>query len=110
MPGRPEAYLSSVHEADLGTAVAAALGVPAGVYNVVEDEPTTRGEHVRVLARAVGRPGLRDTGRLLAALSGRRLEMLSRSLRVSNRRFRDASGWRPSVPSVREGLAAETRH
>jgi len=29
-----------------------------------------------------------------------------RSERVSNRRFRDATGWEPRYPSAREGLAA----
>jgi len=29
-------------------------------------------------------------------------ETLARSLRISNRRFRDASGWAPKYPSVRD--------
>lgn len=29
-------------------------------------------------------------------------ETLTRSLRISNRKFRDASGWAPKYPSVRD--------
>src|SRR4051794_1685019 len=42
--GTPESYLSSIHMADGGAAVAAAPHVPAGVYNVVDDEPLTKRE------------------------------------------------------------------
>jgi hypothetical protein len=31
---------------------------------------------------------------------------LTRSMRVSNRRFRQASGWQPRYPSAREGWLA----
>src|SRR4051812_33671508 len=40
--GHPDSYLSSIHVADGGAAVAAALRVPAGTYNVVDDEPLTK--------------------------------------------------------------------
>ena len=33
-------------------------------------------------------------------------ELLSRSVRMSNRKFREASGWSPRYPSVREGWPA----
>ena len=39
MLGPPEAYVSSIHVVDAGRAVTAALSVPAGVYNVVDDLP-----------------------------------------------------------------------
>jgi hypothetical protein len=32
--------------------------------------------------------------------------MFTASQRVSNRKFREASGWAPAYPSVREGWAA----
>jgi nucleoside-diphosphate-sugar epimerase len=40
MMGAPNTYVSSIHVAD-GGAVAAALTVAAGTYNVVDDEPLT---------------------------------------------------------------------
>jgi hypothetical protein len=40
------------------------------------------------------------------ALFGDRLTSLTRSLRVSNARFRAATGWAPRYPSAREGWIA----
>ena len=104
--GHPQSYISSIHMVDGGTAVAAALHVPAGVYNVVDDEPLTKREYARALAVAAGkRPWVRGPGRL-AVLLGHRMTSLTRSMRVSNRRFREASGWQPRFPSAREGWIA----
>ncbi|MFE0028414.1 NAD-dependent epimerase/dehydratase family protein [Amycolatopsis sp. NPDC059021] len=106
MPGPPDGYLSVIHMADAGSAVAAALTAPAGTYNVVDDEPLTKREFTDALGRAAGRKlWLRVPGRA-ALLFGDRLTSLSRSLRVSNARFREATGWAPSYPSAREGWPA----
>jgi nucleoside-diphosphate-sugar epimerase len=105
--GRDNAYESWLSANDAATAFRLAIEhVPTGVYDLVDDEPLRRAEEARVLARAVGRrtltrPPAGAPGRPLGALD----EALSRSLRVSNRRFRDASGWRPVYPSLRDGLA-----
>ena len=107
--GDPDSYLSSIHVADGGEAVTAALDVPAGVYNVVDDEPLTKLDYARALASAVDkRPWLQGPGRV-ALLFGDRLTSLTRSLRVSNRRFRDSSGWQPRYPSAREGWIATAK-
>lgn len=104
--GHSETYLSSIHMADGGAAVAAALHVPAGTYNVVDDERLTKSEYAQALAFAAGkRPWVRGPGRL-ALLFGDRMASLTRSMRVSNRRFREASGFRPRYPSAREGWTA----
>jgi nucleoside-diphosphate-sugar epimerase len=104
--GRPETYLSSIHMADGGAAVPAALHVPAGTYNVVDDEPLTKRDYAHALALAADkRPWVRGPGRL-ALLLGDRMTSLTRSMRVSNRRFREASGWQPRYPSAREGWIA----
>ena len=104
--GKPETYLSSIHVVDGGEAVAAALHVPAGTYNVVDDEPLTKRDFANALAFAAGkRPWVRGPG-LLALLLGDRMASLTRSMRVSNRRFREASGWLPRYPSAREGWIA----
>ena len=81
----------------------AALGVPAGVYNAVDDEPLRRDEFAAVLAAAVGRRRLRVGPRAAGALMGSRSAVLTRSNRVSNRRLREASDWAPRVRSAREG-------
>lgn len=104
--GHPESYLSSIHLVDAGTAVASALHVPAGTYNIVDDEPLTKREYAQALALAAGkRPWVRGPGRL-AFLLGDRMASLTRSMRVSNQRFREATGWQPLYPSAREGWTA----
>jgi nucleoside-diphosphate-sugar epimerase len=106
MMGPPNTYVSSVHVADGGAAVAAALTAPAGTYNVVDDEPLTKRAYAAALAAAAGkRVCLRVPGRL-ALLLGDRTTSLTRSLRVSNARFREASGWAPRYASAREGWMA----
>lgn len=61
------------------------------------------------LAAAVGvTPWVRPPGRA-ALLLGERTSSLTRSLRVTNRRFREATDWAPRYPSAREGLAATAR-
>ena len=109
MMGSPETYACSIHMEDAGRAVTAALGVPAGTYNVVDDEPVTKRAYADALGVAAGRnPWLRAPGRL-ALLLGDKSTSLTRSLRVSNRKFRETSGWAPTYPSVREGWAATAR-
>lgn len=104
--GHPASYLSSIHVADGGSAVAAALHVPAGTYNVVDDEPLTKRAYAQALASAAGkRPWVRGPGRL-AHLLGHRMASMTRSMRVSNRRFREVSGWQPRYPSANEGWTA----
>ncbi|MEU4315587.1 NAD-dependent epimerase/dehydratase family protein [Nocardia sp. NPDC024068] len=104
--GRPDSYMSSIHVADAGRAVAAALEVAPGTYNVVDDEPLTTRDYSDALARAAGRGlWIRGPGRA-AGLLGDRLTSLTRSLRVSNTRFRDATEWVPRHPSAREGWLA----
>lgn len=103
--GTADAYTSSIHVDDAAAAVVAALGAPAGVYDVVDDEPATRREYAAALASAAGRRRtLRVPGRL-ARYSGAQGRAMARSQRVSNRRFEEATGWAPRWPSVREGFA-----
>ena len=106
LPGAPDAFFSSVSHDDAATAVLAALELAPGIYNVVDDEPLTRRELSEILATLVGRPGLRPMPKWLTALSGSLGELMSRSLRISNRKLRDASAWRPAWSSAREGLRA----
>lgn len=107
--GDPGSYVSSIHVADGGAAVAAALGLASGCYNVVDDEPLTKRHYARALADAAGaRPWIEGPGRA-AAVFGGRLTSLTRSLRVSNRRFRACAGWQPRYPSAREGWLATAR-
>lgn len=92
MFGRPTDYVSLLHSADTGSAVAAALDAPTGTYNVVEGDPRRRGEHAEALGVLLGR-----RVKLMPRLMGKlpRLRVLARSQRISNRRFRETAGWAP---------------
>jgi nucleoside-diphosphate-sugar epimerase len=101
--GSPKGYTSSIQMADAGAAVASALHVGAGIFNVVDDEPLTRREYADALEAASGATAwLRVPGRA-ALLLGDRAASLTRSLRVSNARFRAATKWAPRYPNARVG-------
>jgi 2-alkyl-3-oxoalkanoate reductase len=99
----PDAFVSSITTDDAAAAVVAALSAPAGIYNVGDDEPMTRRDFFAALASALGvrPPVIAPAG--LSKLGGKKASVLARSQRVSNARFRQATGWSPAYPSVREG-------
>ena len=101
--GRRDAYMSSITTDDAASAVVAALGAAAGVYNVADDEPLTRRDHFDALARALGVRPLRFAPAVARKVGGSKTEMLARSQRVSNERFKKETGWAPAYPSAREG-------
>jgi len=104
--GPPGSYVSSIHVADAGAAVAAALHAPAGTFNIVDDQPLTKRQYADGMAHAAGTAmWLRGPGRA-ALVFGDKLTSLTRSLRVSNARFLAATGWAPRYPSAREGWIA----
>ena len=106
MFGAKTAYIPTVMVDDCATAVVAALDAPAGVYNIVDDEPLTRAEYGGALAAAVGVKSLRHPPKLATKAAGEQGAMLARSQRISNRRFKDATGWAPQYPSMRHGWPA----
>ena len=99
--GPADAHTSFVHADDAGTAVAAALLAPAGIYNVGDDEPLTRREAGEAVAAALGvKPPKVIPGAVQAAMP-KTAKSLARSLRISNGRFKAATGWAPAHPSIR---------
>lgn len=102
LPGKPEAYVSSISHDDAATAVAAAITAPSGTYNVADDEPLTRAEWRASLARALGVARLRPIPHALELLGGSTVALLARSQRISNQKLREATGWRPARPTVRD--------
>jgi nucleoside-diphosphate-sugar epimerase len=108
--GKGDGYVSSIHTDDVASAAVAALDAPAGVYNVVEDEPATRREYLDAFSAAFGLRKLRPMPRWLVKLmAGAAAEAVVPSQRVRNTRFRDATGWSPRFPTVREGWPAVAR-
>ncbi len=105
MPGPEDGYLSSISHDDAARAVAAALGAGPGIYNVVEEEPLRKREYFASLASALGV----DPPRLLPGwtryLLGSVGETISRSLRISNQKFKSETGWKPEYPSAAHGWA-----
>jgi 2-alkyl-3-oxoalkanoate reductase len=101
--GARDAYISSISTDDVATAVAYALKAPAGTYNICDDEPLRTIDYVNGLANLMhmGRPRLPP--RFLVRLLGAGGELLSRSQRVSNRRFKGATGWQPRFRNAIEG-------
>jgi nucleoside-diphosphate-sugar epimerase len=104
--GSADAYFSAIHTDDGAAAMVAALDAPSGTYNIADDEPLRRSEWRQALADAFGI----DAPRLLPAAAtkvlGSKVGPVSRSHRISNRKFKDATGWSPSYPSAREGWKA----
>ena len=105
LPGRPDAYFSTVTHDDAARAAVAALDAPAGVYNVVDDEPLTRSALAQALGDVLSVPAPKLPPRWLASL-GPVAETIARSIRLSNRALRAATGWAPDYPSGREGWRA----
>ncbi len=97
--GHPDSWAHVVHVEDVGTAVAAALTVPAGAYNV-GSEPVKRRDMVDAFAQVGGRKEGRFFNRAVMKLGDQRLEMVSRSQRVSSQRFCDRTGWHPHYPKL----------
>ncbi|MBA2639181.1 MAG: NAD(P)-dependent oxidoreductase [Nocardioidaceae bacterium] len=92
--GAPDGWMHVINAEDVGTAVLAALTAPAGTYNVGA-EPVRRRDLAQLLTHAVGRDRSRFLTRPLLRLGGERVEMLTRSHRVSSRAFCRATGWKP---------------
>jgi nucleoside-diphosphate-sugar epimerase len=109
LPGPSGAYWSSVSHEDAASAVLAAVRIPGGVYTVADDEPVTREAFGAICAQAIGAPTPRPLPGWLTALGGKTAELLSRSQRMSNGKLKDASGWAPRLPSVREGMPEAAR-
>lgn len=89
LPGRADGYLATIAVVDVGRAVVAALGAPAGIYNVAE-EPQTRAAWRAEYARRAGRRDLRSLPGLLGGPMGR-------SQRVSSALFAETTGWSPAA-------------
>jgi nucleoside-diphosphate-sugar epimerase len=100
-------FFPSIHVADAAAALKAALELPAGLYNVVDDEPLRWKEFVQIMARAADAPApLHVPGFMGGLLMGYPWQYLSRSLRLSNAKLKTLSPWRPRTPRARDGFAA----
>jgi nucleoside-diphosphate-sugar epimerase len=103
--GRSDGFSSWAHHEDGAKAVLAALGAEAGVYNVVEDQPMRRRELANGIAQLLGVSPPRFLPRWATVFGGVVGPTIARSLRISNRKLRQATGWAPRYATTLEGIA-----
>jgi len=106
IPGSPDAFISSVTHEDAARAVVAAFDLPSGIYNVTDDEPVPRRDYAGALASALGLPLPKFPPSGFKYLLGSAGRLLARSQRISNRKFKQATGFTCRYPSVRSGWPA----
>jgi nucleoside-diphosphate-sugar epimerase len=99
---------SFLHVADAAAAtVAAVRSGPAGIYNIVDDEPATVAQWLPVVARAAdARPPWHIPawiGRLAAGEAG--ISMMTQIRGCSNAKAKAELGWQPIWPTWRDGFA-----
>jgi len=92
--GAESSWMHVVHPADIGSAVVHALTAPGGIYNVGA-EPVQRRDYVDTMAQAAGRKQGYFMPSWVLRLGSEKLEILTRSQRVSSQLFSDRTGWHP---------------
>ncbi|MEV7398754.1 NAD-dependent epimerase/dehydratase family protein [Aeromicrobium sp. NPDC092404] len=97
--GAEHSWMHVIHPDDVGSAVVHALTAPGGVYNVGA-EPVERRDYVDMIAMAAGRKGGHFLPGWILRLGGEKLEILTRSQRVSSQLFSDRTGWHPQHPKL----------
>jgi nucleoside-diphosphate-sugar epimerase len=104
--GRGEGVFSFVHVDDAASATLAALDAPAGVYNVVDDDPAPMSVWLPELAEALGAGPPMRVPRVIAGLAaGRGPVAWTESVPgASNAKARSELGWRPRWRSWRQGF------
>ena len=103
----PEAFTPTLWIGDAASALLAALDrAPSRLYDVVDDEPVRQRQLKAALAAAAGRRRVFSLpAPLIRLLAVPIAEAFTRSLRISNRRFREATGWEPEVRNAIDGMA-----
>jgi nucleoside-diphosphate-sugar epimerase len=99
---------SLCHIEDAASATLAALEhpVPGAILNICDDEPAPAREFLPALAKMVGAKPPRHIPRWIARMIGPHLVHMTCTARgASNARAKEVLGWRPSVPTWREGFA-----
>ncbi len=106
--GRGDAMLACVHADDAAAAfVAATEAGRGGLWHVVDDRPVSVKEMLHAFAELLGAPAPRSVPVWLARLvaGSYAVRFMTSSTRTTNGRLRRETGWSPSFPSYREGLA-----
>lgn len=100
VPGAADVYHPFLAIDDAARAVVAALEhAPSGTFDIVDDDPPTTQAINQAMAAAVGRKQIRSLPDFLArrTFGSDGFLVFARSQRVSNQRFKEATGWQPQV-------------
>ena len=103
-----QGQLPFIHLDDAVSATVAALdcGTPGSIYDIVDDRAISISDAVRLIAEHVGAPAPRSIPAwLLRLFMPYRARMLTTRLPLSNAKARSELRWRPTYPTLREGLA-----
>jgi nucleoside-diphosphate-sugar epimerase len=92
--GHKDGWITPIHTADAGAAIAAALGAPSGVYNVGAT-PVRKRDFGAVVAGAAGAKKARTVPFKIGFL-----KILARSQRVVSTKLTEATGWKPERPEA----------
>jgi nucleoside-diphosphate-sugar epimerase len=100
----PGQVFSRVHVADIVNGVIAALGAPAGAYNLADDLPASGNAVTAEACRLLGLepPPLQSIED--AGLSASARAFYAENRRVANGKAKRVLGWSPRYPTYREGL------
>ncbi len=108
LPGFGDYYLNLIRLEDIVEAIGAVLRLEEGrgeVYNVVDDEPVLRAELVEALAKSMGLPTPDFDPDMAGVRGSRRMEGgRPANRRISNRKLREALGWKLRFPSALRGM------
>jgi nucleoside-diphosphate-sugar epimerase len=95
-----------VHMTDVAAATVAAVEIgPAGVYNVVDDDPAPLAQWLPALAHALGaKPPRRVPAWLVRPFSESMVVMANDIRGASNTKAKHELGWQPTYPSRHDGF------
>ena len=105
--------LPFIHVDDAASATVAALDrANAGsTYDIVDDRPVSLSEIAQAIAKAAGaRPPITIPSWLPRLVAPYMARMIALRLPLSNEKARAELGWRPSFPTIHEGLAQTLHH
>jgi nucleoside-diphosphate-sugar epimerase len=102
----PGQVFSRVHVDDIAGGVLAALGAPAGAYNLADDLPASANTVIEEACRLLRLEPPPMLPLESAALSPQARAFYSENRRVANGKAKRVLGWRPGYPTYREGLVS----
>lgn len=100
IPGTGSNFISLIHASDMASAfvTAAEKTMPQSIFNIVDDEPVRSRDLYTYISAVANAPS-----------PGSDEGQKAPSYRMSNKSFKDKTGWRPAFSTFRSGLAQYLR-